>query len=420
MLTAGCIGMGGEQVDPASTEQPDAQDETLDELFENATTDPDRNTTVDDWFAVDAESGPDAPLTAFQWTVPEGAVLDIEFFDEQHDTVVLEVVPHLPDDASLTEWAMLAFHEGDDGQELRSALASVTVEQRSSIAVLEEEDTQEAELESSYLFLGVDEVDAGDTVTFVTTARTEQPADLGVAFRPLPVIPASLTDPAEDPGELRAQEATSPIELTARANATGFQPAFYFEGNVNGAFGFEAWTEHVDVERGAPADTRPMASVRDLTLSATFESASGWGLGSAYHFGSSGAETWSTSADVHGTTLEQNRHIVQAGAVPGGFATNLLTGFPVYFVIGDGEGGTDVQVDIEGAHVNEQEFLGVFQVDIGASLTELTGEAGATEAETFDGLADDRTRLTYEDGTARILGVDGPALVLQGLPEDPR
>lgn len=97
--------------------------------------------------------------------------------------------------------------------------------------------------------------------------------------------------------------------------------------------------------------------------------------------------------------------------------TEALTGFPAYYVLGDGDGGTDAQVEIDGAHVNQQELLAVIHVDLGEPLRELTGQEGATATEAFDPLADNETvEVGIAGGQLQMLGPGGETLFVQGFP----
>jgi hypothetical protein len=251
MLTTGCIGVSTDEGSTSTAEARSADE--LEPLTENRTTSLDRNATVDDWFTMQTETGPQAPLASFTWTVPEGTILEYEFFGETYETVVLELVPELDDDASLQDAAIVVFGEGENGQEIKSGLLATSFEQRTRTAVFESENATEAELEPAFLPLGVDDVDPGDELTFVLTARTEEPGTLGVGFRPLTVMPSGLTDPAEDVAELDAQERTPAIAMEARANGMGFQPAVYLDTNVGALLGAEIWTPP---RRGGPLAAR--------------------------------------------------------------------------------------------------------------------------------------------------------------------
>lgn len=397
MLTGALAGCLGSQPSPGSAETDDADEEFLEEHGINTTT-PEEPATADSWYALTLDADANGNVVAFNLTIPE----DAEVKDEDHwGAVWLEVAPVLSEEGedALTDWAFLAF---DDTDELEySGLFSSTYEtiQRQAPGI---QSRSEHPVQTEPAGIYVD-AEPGQTIPIVVAARANASVDFGVAFRYMDEYPEDASgDVSEDLDEFledRDGPARVPVD-TVRRDGLGF--GLYVEIDFPG-LSFTVRNPGIEVTNDHVLDPRPIADVRDITVSYNFSSDRGWGLGMGLWIplSSADASRWDVEADVHG-------HDFQASWGPG------YLGSPwIYLFTGDGPGGSKANVDLQTGSAAGN-VLVVQHLDLGGTLKELTGETSPELEFTYPAqesqveATDDALRIQTERGTLTNLGPWSP------------
>lgn len=371
--------------------------------------------TAAPWYVVDVAASPEATLTSFWWTVPEGAVYKEKIWRE-YDTTVLEVALVDEDGAQpvLTEWALYAFAETSTGLEAASGHHSTPTDGEAvSLLPLLTVTVADSEVETApfYFSLGYDQFQEGDRVAFVFAARAESAVPLRVAFR---VLPEALEWPyADDPSPsterfLAKLAPAAPAVLPTVGTGDGLQMAFYVEYNAGAPFPFSARfsTEHAKVEHDLVADAAPFAGSGIRRISASFGGA-GWSMATGFYWGELSVGSWQAGVDMHGDTATGGGAVVQT---PMFVPTEILFGFPYFYKNSDGEGGSESVFEVDVTSVNAGfEVLVYAQVDLGETMDALFGVDAREDEYLFSGLVPgEAARLVpLPDGTLAHIAPGG-------------
>ncbi len=361
LLAGGCIGIGGDEqpqaeedaqtsAEDVSASQANVEEARLDEVEAKV---PD----IEDAFELSTSAADPARLAAFEWTVPEDAIVEYPFdpFDEDPTTVILKGVPRLADeDGEVPTWAVFAFALDGSEAELLSVgvQTDITLEQTGLASSSGEE--IEPSASPFVTFLGIDDLSPGDKVGFVLAARGEGQQTLNLTLRALDETPED--DFPEPPEDLEALEnATNrTIPLNQKAMGTGLHAASY------GEFSFlvnpTRWTIQtpgLTVEEGLTEERPPVASARSTTIESAFEADGGWATINALTFGSVEAGQWEATARAHDASIESSGAIVTTPAT----STSPVLGAPTFGLAGGGAGSSGAEFTIETASVNDILFF---------------------------------------------------------------
>lgn len=403
---AGCI-------NPNDPDVQAAAEEDVDELLAQFQAQLSPAGTKDDWFLLSAKAGPDAPLTAAWWTIPQGAIVESETWEDEA-FIVLEVAHLLPDgrDAPLDAWTLRGFAK-DEGELMPWFGASAVPVDGELAFNLAEQPFDEPIHRGPYLLhVWADDLEAGDRLAFVFGALAADEMDVGLAFRVLSKDPGFDDDASEDAEAfLRETGGRRPVALVASGTGAGFLEAVYLEWNGLGFFPYHArlQTSTVDVTGGVSPDMRPVAAVRDQTFSTAYEGDAGWSTATAMYYAENAYGEWSMASDLHGTPLEGGGALVQTTFGVGG----ILTGFPVAFGMAEGAGGALSTLRIESTVAGQYEMLLFTQSSLGATLDSLLGTPSASGAYATRGLLEGPAWV----GQAGDLHLGGMTLV-GALPAD--
>lgn len=374
-----------------------------------------RNATVEDWYALDATAGPEAPLVGFWWTVPKGAVVPVEWWDDGGKpvmTTVLEValLGAEGEEPALRELALVAFEKQDGALRPVSEAVFATYSVRAGGG---EADVEEPDVAPFFMHLGLDDLEEGDAVGFALAARADATTPFRLAFRALPKEPYGADEePAGDAEEfLKARAGRAPLPLAAAGAGDGFQLALYLE--LGGLFmlgSMEIWTDAVHREGAIDPDLRPVAARREETFSADF-AGPGYSSAFGYYAAANAVGEWAAKADLHGETVDAGGPLVRTAA----FDPWFLTGFPIYAAVGEGETGaaSALTLDVTTASL-PWEALVFVQLDLGETLDALLGETGETGSFAAEGILA-RNALTARADDLLLLSKDGPTRVFPGI-----
>ncbi len=392
---AGCV----EDTDPnaVAPEVPDdpvSQEvgaETLVKAFSSENTTLSPNTP----FLMPANAGPDTPLTAFRWRIPDGVIQTItpipDFPDFNYDMIMLEMVPVIPGNATLDEFAILAVNLEDEAY-ITSSYVGVPQTGTATFAFIDEQDiSYDPELDSLFFRIYAEDLDAGDEVGFILAGRTDAPTPFGMLAAPLTDEPDYEEGPADTTAELL--DGRTAVTLEATGAGAGLQMALYLNENIvfaTSIYNFEVTTPAMQVEDRQRAPTEPVATARDSTLRAEYPTR-GHSEAFAEYFALSlltpncvAVGTYDIQMDVHGTIID-HRGVISENPVTLGLES-LVTGSPIAFVTGEGQGPSSTSFDVEVASSCSLELLLVEQFDIGATLQDLFGVPALVGGAAFDGI----------------------------------
>jgi len=139
----------------------------------------------------------------------------------------------------------------------------------------------------------------------------------------------------------------------------------------------EAWTPDTGIAEALPNDLRPM-EVRDVTFTAAQATPAGTTIGVGLVFGNC-AGTWSVKASVRGLAMDN-----RSTTVPG--AAGLVLGLPLYAMLADGNGTSRADFHLTMACPDDPALFIFYQLDLGATLTDLVGAPGPQAAAAVVGL----------------------------------
>lgn len=365
------------------------------------------------WYTVDATASPEASLGAFWWTVPEGARVPSPHWPDTK-VVPLEAALLLPENASLTEWALLAFHEDDDELVPLGGYISSPYDVRFGGTLYGDETVhEEAEDDPVFMPLWADEIEEGDRVGFVLAARSPEATTLQLAFRVLEKAPDHEEEPSKDAKRFLAEvEGLASAALPAHATGSGYQLAGYssYAGFFLGSFRYELRTGPVEVQDvRSPESAAPFAQ-RATTIGAAFDQG-GWGEQFGFFSADVAAGAWEVTGRSHAEEITVGGRVVDT---PAGSAWPV-SALPVYMASGEGEEGaaSELRLDLIGSG-GQYEFLGFFQLDLGATLTSLFGLGVEPHLYQGQGLIDEAARIDARGGDLRISLPTGATYTLAG------
>ncbi|MEA3166588.1 MAG: hypothetical protein QOJ26_1460 [Thermoplasmata archaeon] len=382
------------------------------------------NATVDlaTPFLLSAQAGPDAPLTAFIWTVPEGAVIEYEPFPGfSFEMIVLDVVPVGIDGLALDEYAILAYSLGRTATAVGGALATPTSGFSGDLLGTTPEETAAEPLAPQLFFMAGEGLEEGDQIAFVVAARSAEARPFGLLMA---VVDEDTEDPSEDAAELLDGRLAVPLEANGRG--AGFQYAMYLQLNLFFPPGFNevyvVQTKAIQVTDDLPNLAEPVASARDRTVEATFPSA---GHTEAIVVALASptlvvacpqAGTFSIESDLHGTTTTFQNLLAGSGPAV------LATGLPIYVGTGAGPGPSTTSLRLTEVSACGVDLIEVAQLDLGATLDELTGVPGQSYGFAFEGLTGNLPPALADHGDL-VLSAGGAPMRLHGaaagLPDGP-
>lgn len=395
-LVAGCV----EETDPNAA-APEAPTDPVSQEVGAATLvkafSP-QNTTLakDTPFLMPASAGPDTPLTAFRWRIPEGAIQTItpipDFPDFTYDLIILEMVPVTPGNATIDEFSVLAVNLEDEAY-LTSTYIGVPINQTFTYAYLDETVSEYTpELQSLYLRIYADDLDAGDELGLILAGKAAAAAPFGFLAVPLDYEPDYDEDPAETTADLL--DGRTAVTLEPVGSGAGLQLALYLNLNLvfaTAIYHIEATTPSIQVIDATRAPTEPVATARQSVIGAEYPLA-GHTEAWAYYWAFPlltpncvSVGTYDIQMDIHGTVID-HRNVIAENPVTQGFES-LVTGSPLAFVTGEGAGSSTTSFDIDVASSCGLELLLVEQFDLGATLQDLFGVPALTGGAAFSGIA---------------------------------
>ncbi len=369
-----------------------------------------------------AMAGPDAPLTAFIWTVPEGAIEEyqpISGFDYTVEEIILDIVP-VSDELELDEYAVLAYALGRTATSLGGIVATPMSGYTGDLLGRTPLETPMERLEPRLMHLYAEGLEEGDQVAFVVAARSNEAQPFGLLVA---VADEETEDPSEDAEDLLDHRLAVPV--AANAHGSGFQVALYLQFNLvfpPTTSMYELRTPAIQVTDGLPDAAEPVVTARDRVVEATFPSgghseAVVFAIASPILLGACPeAGTFAIEADLHGTTTSFHNLLLGSGP------TVLATGLPIYMGTASGPGEATTRLETRKVAACGFDLMEVLQMDLGATLEELTGVPAQANTLVFEGLAGDVPPAWTDDGDL-VLAPGGIPLRLlgaaNGLPDTP-
>lgn len=345
------------------------------------------------WYVATVLAGPDTGLSAFDWTVPAGAVVPwgyAEDFDSDLKVIPLEIALLTEGAALPSTWGFVAFEENDglvlpsDGFASIPTTVTVTdplVPLAGTLVVAESEPTSTA-------FVTMSEHAEGSTLRIVLLAQTESPREVGLAFRVLDHDPY-YSDSEEEPAAsadafLAARNGTRPTALPARAIGTGFAAHAYSETSIGGFPAGPGWeiefvTGEPSYAWNVPPEARALPGVHTLTASVTSGIPHGFDIvGADYVSLAIGASRYAATVSIQGESDSVSGLDVEAWPLlfaPAGvffFAGGGILGS------GDGDAESSAALTVERAQVpGLMSASSVALLEFGATVEELTGKPAA-------------------------------------------
>ena len=341
-----------------------------------------------DSYVFTARTGPDRPMTAFEWTVPEGATLDAE----GTPVILSEFVPVLPESGLTVEQLLiLTFFVGPDGAEA-ATFRSHGMWHSASTALTDRVVEEEAPTppSSDYWFMNYGSgFSPGDRLYIVVSVESPETSEIAFLFRPLGAWPAEGAEPAPDAEAFLQAYPDPPRALPSPGAGTGWRfPVYYAFGDTrdptqSGPLAYEFWTDDVEVSEALPSTGVPAPGARELTLSYELPSGTGWGNMGGYYGTEAGAGSWTSELRLHGHDGDFAGRIAPGGMgmMPPEYYDNL--GSPYFWVSGEGTGAGRASFSLQLAETGAAYYVGFAGFDLGATLTELLG-VGATSGTASD------------------------------------
>lgn len=361
------------------------------------------------WYGVPARAGPDAPLTAAWFTVPEGAVhpwAHNEDFDSDYDVVAVEAAFVFDRAVTPDAVAVLGFRH-EDGMLAPSLVSIATpgmLEYSGGLLMDGSSDAWAPELAPAFYHLAFDDdVDAGERIGLVVGVRAAEDAVGEFLFRVRGAGESDFADDEEPEDDAlafaKAGAAAMPLAVSGTGAGIFAAERLEFSGGLLLPMDVVYQTGDVTVEGGrSPADG-PVTTGRHSILRAADPAPEGWGLGSVVYATDNGLGSWSGLVEMREIVAERANDVA---AVPPG----LFTAFEVASAVAEGSGParTELVVDVDGTP--NSETLMLLQLGIGATVESLLGEPAATrELTTGAGapLRQDATGWTLQAGDARVM-----------------
>lgn len=365
-------------------------------------------------------SGPDAPLAAYRWPLPEGSVVDLD--GSSADVLRFAVAPVGAEGVDLQEHALLAFGLGRTVRLLGGVAATPLSGSMGTLLGQAPFEEPAAPLEPRILTLAPHDLQEGEGIGFVFAGRSATPRSFGLLVAPVLDGGAEAEPPADATELLRGRQA---VALAPSGLGSGLQVADYVQAKAflptMHDLAFEVRTPAVSVEDAVPAGGEPAATAQDRTVSAAF---GGRGFSQAMAIavqsgvvagGCPWAGTYEVAADLHGTAATHRN--VLAGAGPG----ILPFGLPWMTAAGAGDGGASMRLHLRHAAACTHTVTLFSQLDLGATPGDLFGAELAGEAWAFEAALGDLPPVLAADDGDLVLG--GPAAPLRllgaarGLPD---
>lgn len=389
-MLAGCA-----DEEPASAEEPAPTAAPLAEELDGKVVTATTNATLDAStpFVLRGAAGPDKPVHAFEWTIPEDAIVEWrpipQFSDFVIELLVFDMAPVVPNGTEITEFAFLTYRLDE-----QAFLGSSYIDTGRTIVqggLAGGTNTYTPSLSPTLMTIGAGGLEAGDKLGFVLIAEAAEATPVHLVMAPLDERPDNFQPPADADDVLEGRTA---VELPLTGSGDGFQHAMYL--NLNFFFGtaiiaIEEFTDDITVEDRTERPAEPVATVRDATVSASFPD-DGFTRSVAIYFGSdpAAAGTFDISMDLHGLSDDFAGLILETPcAVLICPPTSLLTGTPLMFATAEGSGAASTRFDFDLAAVSDFEFMLTEQVDVGETMETLFGIPAATGAAAFRGLLGD-------------------------------
>jgi hypothetical protein len=364
--------------------------------------------SLDTPFLLSAEAGPDAPVSAFLWKIPKGGIIEYQPIPDFPDFVIKELVfgmvPVFPDgNASLDEFSLLVFRLGSDA-ELAAAYVGVPMQGVFSDVLTSSDLSSRPELGPTWLYLGAGSLEEGDTLAFVFAAKAEKAMPVGLLLSPQSKDPDA--SPAADADELLGNRTA--VSLPLAGSGAGFQYAAYLNFNLiflTSIIHQEFMTDTITVEDRVRGPAEPLATVRDATVSASYDGA-GFSTSVAEEFVFSflvpcaAAGKFDIELDAHGTVVSERNLILETPAA----SAYLVTGLPLAFATGEGSGSSSSSLDFQLGSGCGLEIGVLEQMDLGATLGQLTGVPAATGGAAFSGLVGNIPPVMFARGGDLFIG----------------
>lgn len=396
VLLPGCLQPPEDTVEPASEPEDDATPPAPPSepvVADPAAVPPAKSEGVNasSWYVVDAGSAPDAALTAFWWTVPEGSVYEDPFFGT-FETAILEValVGGDGEAPTLTEWQLFTFARETDGLRQIASIGATPAETSGSLLVVQPLGSETPISSEPFAFrLGIDSVSDGDALGFVLAARSDEPQGFRLAFRVVSEEESEGFEPAEDVASFvaaRGNATGARIEPSGRG--TGLDVGAYMELNLGAPIPlhYVYRTAATEIEGALVAgEAQPFVSLRDQTFRFGFDQA-GWTSANGVYYASDGVGTWEAATDMHGEALATSGYVAETSVIG---TTAIVFGIPFYMHIAEGAGPAEsaFSIQVDAVNANGFELVAVEQVSLGATLQDLLGLEAEVFSATFEGLA---------------------------------
>lgn len=360
------------------------------------------------WYSMAVAAGPDAPLAAAWFVVPEGGVQDWAHNDEgERDVRVVAIEAAYVFDEPVTPEAVatLAFRH-EDG-ELAASLLSFDVPSTMSYAggafAMAATEDHEPTLAPRFLHLAWDEdVEAGERIGIVAGVRSPESAAGQLLFRVRLGDEGDFgedEEPAEDVLAFAKEgAAATPLAIVGQGAGVFAAMRTEFTGGAFLPFDVTYTAGEVEVEGGQTPEGSPVATGRSSQWRTRDEAAAGWTHAYAFYHSSSGMGEWSGLLETRNERAEAAEGVVTVA--PGLFST-----FGALFAVGDGGGPAASELGVSVVGPATGDSLALLQVGLGTPLADLFGEPVRTSSDVYaDGspLRRDATGWTLDAGGARI------------------
>jgi hypothetical protein len=395
LILAGCASPS-EKAPPASVDDTDPIQR---EVGAVSTPAGNATTTVDTPLLLSVATGPDAPITAFKWRIPEGAIVKWrpiasipDFVIEQ---IIFDMVPVIPNGtAAPSEYALLTFRLDGEAQLATTRIAVPSEGQRIN-GVTTTNSSLKPSLTPGYLFMSAGSLEEGDEIGLVFVAKSDTPGALGLLLSPRTSRPANDEQAPETAVQLL--KGRSPVALTPTGKGAGFQFASY----VSNRFSYPPTLSYTEWKSGAisvmdqlPRVPENLATARSVTIDANYDAP-----GFSRMFGSFNAfmflplvplfedpcapiGKYEYQVNLHGTTVN-HRSIFAEGAL---WRAYPVAGWAFASAIGDGSGNSRATMSMQVVDTCGIEFMFYNKLDLGSTLEPLLGVPAATGGSAASGL----------------------------------
>lgn len=305
------------------------------------------------------QSDPDGSSASWLWRVPEGAIAT-DTLAAPNPGIGFQLSLAGSSHGSINSYALLAFRLTNVAELVLIVHDEPATMLRETMTATSTDEIESSPLDAREVALSWPAMQAGDCVGFVFAAISTEAQTLNLTLLPTNIEP---------------MEATELAEIFPHANGTGYaySAVTRFESGPPN-FERQTWIEGSSVIRtDLPKEHLgvPGANLQASTFETRHEESGFSYLGASIGRLGAGGGTHRVEATTHGTVYSDRGYFVDS------LENDDLFGRVTYWIMSEGQGYASMAWTFSHAAVDQVMFTIAFQLDLGATLTDLLGVPAA-------------------------------------------